>query len=354
MSKKVINPPAPFVFMDLRSTVLARDEEAFLNHRLLAGIVLFAKNYENPEQLAQLLQQVRDINPKLMFAIDQEGGRVQRFQLPFTSLPAMQRLGDLYLMDNARALQLAKNCAWLVGNELSAFGIHINFAPVLDLNLGCNHVIGDRAFSKQASVVTAMANAYFDGMAETEVLAVAKHFPGHGGAALDSHVDQPVDQRSFEQLWAGDLLPYRELAAQIPAVMCSHVIYPEVSPMPAGYCAIWLQDILRTRLQSKALVFSDCLGMKAAQVAGPPEKRIYLSRLSGCDYAVMCYQTGNFANLLDAVEEEIASHPALNPSDSFHSLLSVPSSTSECLQRWTKLQASEKYCKVRYELEHLC
>lgn len=353
MSKKVINPPAPFVFMDLRSTVLGRDEEEFLKHRLLAGIVLFARNYENPEQLAQLLQQVRDINPTLLFAVDQEGGRVQRLKAPFTLLPAMQKLGNLYLMDNAHAQQVAKNWAWLVGNELSVFGIHINFAPVLDLDLGCSQVIGDRAFGKQANVVTAMAGAYFEGMAETEVLAVAKHFPGHGGVALDSHVDQPIDTRSFEQLWEGDLRPYRELAVQIPALMCSHVIYPAVSPMPAGYCGVWLQSILRSRMQSKAFVFSDDLNMKAAHVAGSPAKRIYLSRVSGCNYALLCNQTGNFVDILDGVEDEIASHPVLQSLGSFQSLLDVPLSVSDCLARWEKLQASERYCKVRYELEQL-
>lgn len=351
--QRVTHPPAPFIFMDLRSTTLSPDEEKFLAHRLLAGIVLFTRNYENPEQLAKLLEQVRAINPKLLFAIDQEGGRVQRFKAPFTVLPAMKQLGNMYLLDEAKGEQLARDCAWLVGSELAAFGIQINFAPVLDIDMGRNQVIGDRAFGSRTNVITAVGRAYLEGLQSAHVLPVAKHFPGHGGVSLDSHVDQPIDDRAFDTLWEGDMRPYRDLASQIPAVMISHVIYPAVSPMPAGYCRYWIGEVLQNRIRSNALVFSDCLSMKAAQVAGSADKRIRLARDSGCHYVLLCNHPESQWDVLETVEEEIASHAPLMPLGAFRSTMEVPSSAADSLQRWEQLQFSEKYGRIRKELEKL-
>lgn len=350
---KVISPPAPFIFMDLRSTTLARDEEQFLTHRLLGGIVLFSRNFESPEQLAHLLEQVRAINPKLLFAVDQEGGRVQRFQSPFTSLPPMQQLGNIYQLDEAKGKQLAQDCAWLVGNELAAFGIHINFAPVLDIDFGRSKIIGNRSFGHRASIVTAMAGAYLEGIQSTHVLPVAKHFPGHGGVELDTHIDQPMDMRPFEILWESDLRPYRDLVNEIPAIMSSHVIFPLVSPLPVTYCYLWLDSILRNSMQSAALVFSDCLSMKAAHVAGPVEKRLRLARLCGCNYTLLCNQTENLWDILEAVEEELAGNAPLPSLPSYHSPLEAPLSAGDSLDRWQQLQSSEKYQAIRQELEAL-
>ena len=353
MSKRTHYPPAPFIFMDLRSTLLAPDEAKFLDHRLLAGIVLFSRNFESPEQLAHLLDQVRAINPKLLFAVDQEGGRVQRFKAPFTSLPSMKQLGNVYLLDQEKGKQLARDCAWLVGSELAAFGIQINFAPVLDIDLGLNQVIGDRAFGKSSAVVTAMGGAYLEGMDSTQVLPVAKHFPGHGGVDLDSHIDQPIDHRSVEKLWEGDMRPFRDLNSQINAMMISHVIYSNVSPMPAGYCRFWINDVLRHKMHSKALVFSDCLSMKAAQVAGSADTRIRLAREAGCNYVLLCNHPESQWDVLEAVEDEIVSHQIMRSLPTFNSTLDVPSSAAESLKRWNDLQSSEQYRQIRQELEQL-
>lgn len=353
MSKRKLSPPSPFVFMDLHSRCLSSDEKKFLTHHLLAGIVLFARNYESPEQLAQLIAEVRAINPHLLFAVDQEGGRVQRFKEPFTRLPAMKQLGDLYLLDENKGVELAKNCAWLVGHELAAFGIQINFAPVLDLDLGCNEVIGDRAFGGLASIVTPLGKAYIEGLAMAHVLPVAKHFPGHGGVNLDSHIAQPIDERSLDVLWEGDMKPFRDLMAYMPALMVSHVIYSEVSPMPAGYCMIWLNEILRQRMHSKALVFSDCLSMKAAHVAGDATKRIRLAYESGCNYVLLCNHPESQWDVLEKLENELLSQETIRPLATFQSPMEIPMSAEEMLQRWKKLQASEKYQAIRQELERL-
>ncbi|MCD8543140.1 MAG: beta-N-acetylhexosaminidase [Gammaproteobacteria bacterium] len=323
----------------------------FLSHPLLAGIVLFSRNYENPEQLAHLLEQVRLINPHVLFAVDQEGGRVQRFKDPFTSLPAMGKFGQRYLLDEEGSQQLVHDCAWLVGSELAAFGIHINFAPVLDLNLGLNDVIGDRAFHHLSEVVCVLGRAYLAGIKPTGVLSVAKHFPGHGGVDLDSHVDQPVNERSLEEIWGADMRPFRKLVRDIPAIMISHVIYSAVSPMPAGFCRFWLGEMLRGRLNSDAFVFSDCLSMKAAQVAGSAVSRICLAYEAGCDYVLLCNHPENYLDVLSAVDSQLMAYPSLPSSKTYPATESHPVSAEDTLKRWKGLQASDKYCMIQQALK---
>lgn len=351
MSEKNIYSHLPFIFMDLQSTHLQPEEEFFLSHHLLAGIVLFSRNYESPEQLASLLEQVRLINPNLLFAVDQEGGRVQRFKESFTRLPPMGMFGQRYLLDDVGSQQLLRDCAWLVGSELAAFGIHINFAPVLDLNLGLNDVIGDRAFHHLSQVVSVLGRAYLAGIQPTGVLAVAKHFPGHGGVELDSHIDQPVDGRSLEEIWAADMRPFRELVRDMPAIMISHVIYPAVSPMPAGFCRFWLGEMLRARVSSDAFVFSDCLSMKAAQVAGSAASRICLAYEAGCDYVLLCNHPENYMDVLLAVESQLIAYPKGSSSKTYHAIESGPVSAEDILNRWTGLQASDKYCMIQEALK---
>ncbi len=354
MSKRATYPPAPFVFMDLRSTYVMPEEEMLLGHRLLAGIVLFARNYESPQQLAQLIAQIRTINPALLLAVDHEGGRVQRFKTDFTVLPSMQKLGNLYLLNQEQGIRLTRDCGWLAGSELAAFGIQINFAPVLDLDLGRNDVIADRAFSGLSHVVTALGRAYLEGIRGAHVLPVAKHFPGHGGVSLDSHVDQPIDERSLEDLWQNDMRPFRDLVSEIPALMVSHVIYSQVSPMPAGYCLYWLNHILRQRMQSTALVFSDCLSMKAAQVAGDVVTRVCLAYQSGCNYVLLCnhFEDSQW-DVLEAVEDELASYPAVAASATYHAFSPHVQSASESLARWDELQSSERYKQIVRELKNV-
>lgn len=354
MPKRTHYPPAPFIFMDIRSTQLTSDEEKFLSHRLLAGVVLFQRNYENLEQLATLLNEIRKINPNLLFSIDQEGGRVQRFKTPFTLLPSMKNIGNAYLLDEEIGKKLAYDCGWLVGQELATFGIHINFAPVLDLNLEINTVIGDRAFAALSSPVAVLGKKYIEGIKISQVLPVAKHFPGHGGVPLDSHIAQPIDNRSFQALWEGDMRPFRDLSSHLPAIMASHVIYSNISPMPAGYCRFLLNDILRNKMNYKGLIFSDCLSMKAAHVAGDAVARIRLAYDSGCNYVLLCnHSEESLWDILELFEDNIVSNTPLKQLSTFKSSIKPAHSVNECLSQWNKLQSSQEYQNIRKKLEAL-
>ena len=184
--------------------------------------------------------------PRLLVAVDHEGGRVQRFRDGFTHLPAVRRLGEIYDHARLRAKQLARVTGWLMATELRAVGVDFSFAPVLDLDRGVSAVIGDRSFHSDPEVVADLAHAYVTGMQKGGMEAVGKHFPGHGGVTADSHLELPVDERFLEELATEDLLAFERLIHYgLAAIMPAHVLYPQVDDRPAGFSPVWLKTILR-------------------------------------------------------------------------------------------------------------
>lgn len=258
---------APFLFIDVKGLALSEDEKKCLQHPVVAGVVLFARNYDNPDQLFQLTSEIKLINSELAIAIDQEGGRVQRLRDSFTAIPPMGDFGAWYQEDPIETLELLHDTAWLVGAELKAMKIDINFAPVLDRDLGISEVIGDRAFDAEPRVIVELASQYIKGLMSAGVMPVGKHFPGHGAVVPDSHKALPVDARPYEDIAASDLAPFERLMAsnQLPAVMMSHVVYSNVDQKPAGFSSQWVTEVLRNKLNYHGLVFTDDLSMEAAR-----------------------------------------------------------------------------------------
>lgn len=296
------------IFIDLLSTQLSEHEKDCLKHPLVSGLTLFGRNCETVEQVAELTAEIKQINPNLAIAIDQEGGRVQRIKDKLTALPAMHEFGKLYDKQPGMALEKIAQHGWLIGAELKALGIDIDFAPVLDIHMGISSVIGDRALHREPNIIYQLAGAYIKGMSSAGVLSVAKHFPGHGCVELDSHVDAPIDYREFEELWQQDLVPYKALIQDknLPAIMMSHVIYPKVSDKPAGFCDVWVQQILREKLAFNGLVFTDDLTMKAAHFAGNMQQRIISALTTGCDVALVCNYQDDLLELLNSVQADLA------------------------------------------------
>ena len=259
-----------------------------LLHPSVGGVVLFARNFQSRGQLLGLCQQIAELrSPRLLLAVDQEGGRVQRLTDGYTCLPPPGRLGQLFAKSKQQALDYAYRHGRVMATEILLSGIDLSFAPVLDLDRG-SCVIGDRALAADPQVVIQLAEAYLAGMRDAGMKSTGKHFPGHGSVGPDSHVDEVCDQRPMAELEANDLQPFKALASQLDAIMMAHVVYPAVDQQAAGYSAHWINTVLRGRLGFQGTVFSDDLGMFAARVAGGLVERARLSLAAGCDAALIC------------------------------------------------------------------
>jgi beta-N-acetylhexosaminidase len=291
--------------IDVVGTALSDDDRARLRHPATGAVILFSRNYEHPEQLSLLVQDIQKLRePELLVCVDHEGGRVQRFREGFTAIPPMRALGRLWDRDREVAKEAARRAAYVIGAELGAHGVDFSFAPVLDLDYGSSMVIGDRALHFDPNAVGALAAALVQGFADAGMAAVGKHFPGHGFAEADSHVDVPKDERSLAEILRKDVAPYRAaLQAGLAGVMPAHVIYTRCDPEPAGYSKYWLQQILRGRLGFEGLIFSDDLSMAGASTAGGPPERARAALAAGCDMVLLCNDPEGQNLLLESLKD---------------------------------------------------
>jgi beta-N-acetylhexosaminidase len=278
-------------------TLTALDKEK-IAHPNTGALILFSRNFENPEQIQALIKNIRKARSgEILIAVDQEGGRVQRFQNGFTRLPAAARYAEYP--------QLAESAGWLMAAELLAVGVDFSFAPVLDVDTGVSEIIGNRSFSSDCQQAAQLASAFRRGMRRAGMAATGKHFPGHGAVAMDSHLTLPIDERDLAAIRQQDLVPFQKLIAEgLEAIMPAHVVYPQVDELPAGFSKIWVQQILRQELGFTGTVFSDDLSMAGAAVMGDYLERARLADQAGCDMLLVCNNAAAAEQVLDSFKPQ--------------------------------------------------
>ncbi len=312
---------APLI-IDVAGASLTKVDRKRLQHPLVGGIILFARNWQDRVQLTQLCHDIKKVRRDLLICVDHEGGRVQRFKTDgFTHLPPMRALGEMWMRDDARgkrpgsadgegsgalqATNAATACGFVLGAELRACGVDFSFTPVLDLDFGESGVISDRAFSRDPRVVSLLAKSLMHGLLQSGMANCGKHFPGHGFVKADSHTDIPVDKRSLKAILNDDAAPYGWLNTTLCSVMPAHVIYPKVDTRPAGFSARWLNDILRLQLGFGGAIFSDDLSMAGARVIDGQEVSYAQAAVAalnaGCDMVLLCNQSMDQGAALDAL-----------------------------------------------------
>lgn len=285
------------LMLDIAGTWLTAEDRQLLRQPQVGGLILFARNVDHPRQVLELCRAIRAIRPDLLLAVDQEGGRVQRLRREFVALPPMRAFAA-----HPDGVRLAELGGWVMAAEVLAVGLDFSFAPVLDLDHGRSAVIGSRAFEGDPQRASELAGGFVAGMHAAGMAATGKHFPGHGWAEADSHVAIPRDERGLDELRQRDLVPFRQLADRLDAVMPAHVIYPQVDDRPAGFSHRWLQDVLRGELGFKGVIFSDDLSMAGAHVAGDAASRIEAALVAGCDMGLVCNDRGAAELALSALQ----------------------------------------------------
>ncbi len=328
------------IIVSIEGKKLSEDDRNTLRHDLIGGVILFSENYKNREQLMELVRSIKKVkSPELIVCVDQEGGRVQRFRQGFYKLPSFNELGSIYNQTKEEGLRASFLAAQVTALELMDVGIDFSFSPVIDIDHGLSDIIGDRSFHSNPEIVAELSNSYINGLKSIGMKAVVKHFPGHGGVTLDSHIVKPIDERSLDDL-GNDLIPFQSLFNKdVSAIMTAHICFPSIDTSMVTFSEYWLNDLLRQKFQFQGLVFSDDLSMAATEEVGLMGERINLALSSGCDVVICCHMKDQ----MDLIIESVQSHHK----KSFDSKLEVmrPSVQSEF--------SYENISEFSRELDHL-
>jgi beta-N-acetylhexosaminidase len=273
----------------LEGLELTSAEAALLSATRPCGIILFARNVADPEQVRRLTDAARNaVGHDILVLVDQEGGRVRRLRPPhWRDLPCAAAYGRLYRDDPADACRAARLAARLTAAELRSAGINTNCVPVLDVPAqGSHDIIGDRAYGADPAQVAALGRAVAEGHMAGGVLPVIKHVPGHGRATADSHLELPVVKAPRAELERTDFAAFRR-CADLPAAMTAHVVYEAIDPaQPASTSPRVIAEVVRGAIGFDGLLMSDDLGMRA--LTGSMAERTRAVLAAGCDLALVC------------------------------------------------------------------
>ena len=289
------------LMISIDGTTLSSSDKDLIRNRHVGGIILFTRNFHSQPQIEKLCSEIKNVKNNIIIAVDQEGGRVQRFNGEYTQLPSMQILGDYCISNNDYSF--AADVGWLMSLELIASGVDISFAPVLDVDRNTSSIIGNRSFSNKPQNVVDIASHFIQGMSEAGMQATGKHFPGHGGIKEDSHIAEPIDIRSHNELMDTDLKPFIELKDKLSAVMTAHITYPDIDNVCVSFSKIWLKNVLQNDIGFNGVIFSDDLTMKGAGNTSMDEKAIKALN-AGCDMVLVCNDYKGANSVINRFEKE--------------------------------------------------
>lgn len=291
------------LMIDIEGPFLNQEDIELIGSPHVGGLILFERNFLDRNQITDLCFEIKSKKPEIIIAVDQEGGRVQRFKKGFSQIPPMQRLGDLVSYDKHAGLDLCKNAGWLIASELIASGIDLSFSPVLDLDQDLSSIIGDRAFSDQIDIVIECARAFIFGMNEAGMACVGKHFPGHGSISEDSHLEKPIDRRALNEIENKDLIPFKELINNLDGIMTAHILFPDVDERITTFSKIWIKQILREQMKFEGMIFSDDLSMEGTNEFKSFYDKTKNAIISGCEMILICNNREGAKDALKYFEE---------------------------------------------------
>ena len=293
------------LLIDVDGTDLTANDIDILKHPRVSGVVLFKKNFINSPQLKNLCKKIHSIRDDLIVSVDHEGGRIQRFKDEFTDLPPVNDLSEIANANIDLAMNVAKKQGSIMARDLLEHGIDVSLGPVLDCCFpATNNDFYKRCFSHDPKILIKLASSYISGMSNSNILAIGKHFPGHGYVQEDTHVLKAVDNRSIQELMSHDILPYIALQSVLQGVMFSHVIFPAVDDAPCSLSNAWVK-FMRKDLNLSQIILTDCLSMSAvANFITDPVERVYRAFSAGVDVVIFC-------NDRPAIEKVLSELPAI-------------------------------------------
>jgi beta-N-acetylhexosaminidase len=280
--------------------------KGLIESKKVGGIILFKNNVNDSNQLLQLINSIKETNSTnkipIFISVDQEGGRVNRLPSEIKSLPSNEIIGNKN--DNKLAYDIGKN----IGYALGSFGFNMDFAPVLDVNSNPNNtVIGDRSFSNDKDKVASLGASEINGFKDSNIISVAKHFPGHGDTATDSHYALPIINKTLDELKSVEFVPFKKaIEEKVPAIMVSHILMPQIdSDNSASMSKTIITDILRKDLKFHGLIVTDDMTMGAVTNDLDITTACINAINAGADLLLVCHGYDNEINVINAIKDSI-------------------------------------------------